>query len=111
MKKRNLIPAIALLSFVSAFISPCKNENAAIQLGFDIDGKSLFTFHNDTEDSVHVNLIHWYTIPHRSQEFDSIIAPGNAIDFELITQNPTYVSLAVVAKSIKCSLFQMKEMP
>ena len=55
----------------------------------------MLTFHNNTDDSVHVNLIHWYTIPQRPQEFDSLIPSGSSIDFEMITQNPTYVSLTV----------------
>src|SRR5690606_11040424 len=95
------ITTVSLLFLVSAFISSCKSEEAEIQLGFDIDGNSLLTFYNNTDDSVHVNLIHWYTIPQRPQEFDSVVPSGSSIDFELITQNPTYISLTVDDKKYK----------
>ncbi len=101
MEKCKFIAKITLFLFVSAFISSCKKENAAIHLGFDIDGKSLLTFINDTEDSVHVNLTNWHTIPQRAQEFDSLIPSGSSIDFKLIMQNPAYVSLTVDGKKYK----------
>ena len=95
MEKCNFITTVSLLFLVSAFISSCKSEEGEIQLGFDIEGRSLLTFHNDTEDSLHVQLSNWYTIPMRSQEFDTLLAPRASFEFSLITQNPTYVSLTV----------------
>lgn len=107
MKKHNFINRIMFVLLVHGFISSCGNEKSGTQLGFDISGKSLLTFYNDTDDSVHVNLIHWYTIPQRPQEFDSLIAPRSSVDFKLITQNPTYVSLTV--DGIKYKVFTVPD--
>jgi hypothetical protein len=101
MGKFHFITRIILVLLVQGLLASCKNENRERRFGFDIDGKSTLTFHNSTGDSVHVNLINWYTIPHRSQEFDSLIPSGTSIPFELITQNPAYVSLTVDGKKYK----------
>jgi len=101
MRKLHFITRIILVLLVQGLLASCKNEIRNSRVGFDIDGKSQLTFENNTDDSVHVNLINWYTIPHRPQEFDSLIPSGSSIDFKLITQNPTYVSLTVDGEKYK----------
>jgi hypothetical protein len=63
MGKFHFITRIILVLLVQGLLASCKNENRERRFGFDIDGKSTLTFHNSTGDSVHVNLINWYTIP------------------------------------------------
>src|SRR5690554_2441230 len=107
MGKCDFITRIALVLLIQGLNFSCKNENVEIQLGFDIDGRSLLTFHNDTEDSLHVQLSNWYTIPMRPQEFDTLLAPRTSIEFSLITQNATYLDLTV--DGIKYKVFTIPD--
>jgi len=107
MRNCNFITRIMLILLIQCLIFSCKNENVEIQLGFNIDGRSFLTFHNDTEDSLHVNLTNWHTIPMRSQEFDTLLAPRTSFEFSLITQNATYLDLTV--DGIKYKVFTIPD--
>jgi thiol-disulfide isomerase/thioredoxin len=76
-------------------ISMLSCENPGTQKEFDLHGQSYFTLLNETEDSLRVQLFNWYSIPLKSQEFDTTLGPNSALEFLLITQNNTYYDLTV----------------